>query len=400
MKNNIKRQAIIFLILLGVISMLSDFTHEGARSIYGPFLGLIGISAFMISLTAGLGEFIGQSLRIITGFIADKTKKYWTMMIIGYSINLLVIPLLMFVDASIFYVAIILILLERVGKGIRAPAKSALTSFVAPHLGAGKSFAFQEALDQFGAFLGPIFVYIVLSLNQGSLLNGYQLAFGLLGIFAILTIVMLIISRFKYPHPDLFEEYKERKPLSKNLSLKIYLVAVMFIAFSFMDFPLLSFHITKIDNFNVIHIPLLYALAMGVDAIAALIFGYIFDKKGVLSLILAMIISLLFAPLFFLTNSLTFIILGVIIWGIAMGAQESILKAVIQTLVDKERRATAYGLFYAIFGAAWFIGSLILGILYEINYQYLIIYIVSMQLISILFLIIYIKINQKGLNKT
>lgn len=128
MTGSIKKQAILFLVLLGVISLLSDFTHEGARSIYGPFLGLIGASAFVVSFASGLGEFIGQALRIATGVIADKCKKYWGMMFLGYAVNLLAIPLLAFVDASIWQVAIVLILLERVGKAIRAPAKSALVS--------------------------------------------------------------------------------------------------------------------------------------------------------------------------------------------------------------------------------------------------------------------------------
>lgn len=171
MTGNIKKQAILFLVLLGVISLLSDFTHEGARSIYAPFLGLIGASAFVVSFTSGLGEFIGQALRIATGVIADKSKKYWGMMFLGYAVNLLAIPLLAFVDASIWQVAIVLILLERVGKAIRAPAKSALVSFTTPHLGAGKSFAIQEVLDQIGAFLGPLFAFAILSFNQGSELN-------------------------------------------------------------------------------------------------------------------------------------------------------------------------------------------------------------------------------------
>lgn len=107
MTSNIKKQAILFLVLLGVISLLSDFTHEGARSIYGPFLGLIGASAFIVSFTSGLGEFIGQALRIVTGVIADKSQKYWLMMFLGYAINLLAIPLLMFTNASIWQVALL-----------------------------------------------------------------------------------------------------------------------------------------------------------------------------------------------------------------------------------------------------------------------------------------------------
>src|SRR5690606_24760504 len=144
-------------------SFFSDFTHEGARSIYGPYLNILGATAFVVAFAAGLGEFIGQALRIFTGIIADKTKKYWTMMIFGYAINLLAIPLLAFVEHEYWWVANVLILVERVGKAVRAPAKAALTSFTTPHLGAGKAFAINEAIDQFGAFLGPLVVFFMIS---------------------------------------------------------------------------------------------------------------------------------------------------------------------------------------------------------------------------------------------
>ncbi|MDD2592569.1 MAG: MFS transporter [Erysipelotrichaceae bacterium] len=388
--NSMKRNAFLFLLLLGIISLLSDFTHEGARSIYGSYLGLIGASALVISFTSGLGEFIGQAFRLVTGPIADKTKKYWLMMFIGYALNLLVIPLLMFVDASIWEVAIILILLERVGKGIRAPAKSALTSFTAPHLGAGKSFAIQEAMDQFGAFLGPIFVFVVLSLNKGSELDGYQLAFGLLGIFAILTLIILAISRYKYPHPDELETTKSKQSIRGNKAFKFYMIAVALIAFGFIDYPVLAFHMSDQSLIDITYIPLLYALAMGVDAIAALIFGHYFDKKGIVSLIWAIAITLFMAPIFFLSTSLTGIIIGVILWGIGMGAQESILKAVVSTMVSKEKRATAYGIFYTVFGSAWFIGSLLIGVFYEINVLYVVLFSTTVELFAVLFLSIYL----------
>ena len=388
--NSMKRNAFLFLLLLGIISLLSDFTHEGARSIYGSYLGLIGASALVISFTSGLGEFIGQAFRLVTGPIADKTKKYWLMMFIGYALNLLVIPLLMFVDASIWEVAIILILLERVGKGMRAPAKSALTSFTAPHLGAGKSFAIQEAMDQFGAFLGPIFVFVVLSLNKGSELDGYQLAFGLLGIFAILTLIILAISRYKYPHPDELETTKSKQSIRGNKAFKFYMIAVALIAFGFIDYPVLAFHMSDQSLIDITYIPLLYALAMGVDAIAALIFGHYFDKKGIVSLIWAIAITLFMAPIFFLSTSLTGIIIGVILWGIGMGAQESILKAVVSTMVSKEKRATAYGIFYTVFGSAWFIGSLLIGVFYEINVLFVVLFSTTVELLAVLFLSIYL----------
>lgn len=393
---NLKKQALMFLLLLGVISFLSDFTHEGARSIYGPYLGLIGASAAVIAFTSGLGEFIGQSLRIVTGFIADKTKKYWLMMILGYAINLLVIPLLAFVDASIWHVAIVLILLERVGKGIRAPAKSALTSFTTSHLGVGKAFALQEVMDQVGAFLGPVFVYLVLQFQKGSQLDGYQLAFGLLGIFAVLTLVILILSKQKYPHPETMESsFMKQSPIKSRL-LMLYFIAIALIALGFIDYPVLAFHIANAATIDIIYIPLLYAMAMGVDAIAAFIFGHLFDRFGVVSLMISVFISLGIAPVFFLISSSFGLIFGLILWGIAMGAQESILKAVVATLVSKEKRATAYGMFYTVFGLAWFIGSLVVGLLYEQNLVFVIIFVTLMQLLALLLLGIYHSLSRKS----
>jgi MFS family permease len=389
--NKNRKLAFVFLIFLGFISLLSDFTHEGARSIYGTYLGLIGVSAFLVSFIAGLGEFVGQALRVVTGIITDKTKRYWLMMILGYALNLLAIPLLMFVDASIWQVALVLIILERVGKAIRAPAKSALISFTTPHLGVGKAFAFQEALDQLGAFLGPLFVFAVLSLHQGSELDGYQLAFGLLGIFAIMTIVLLVIARSKYRHPDQMENTKTMVPLKGNRSFVIYMLAVVFLALGFIDYPVLAFHIGELSIIDVTYVPLLYALAMGVDALAALAFGYLFDKKGIISLLIAIGVAALVPATFFLLDGLVGIIVGIVLWGIAMGAQESILKAVVASFVSKEKRATAYGIFYAAFGTAWFLGSLLIGIFYEIDIWYVVIFATLMELASLLTISVYGK---------
>jgi MFS family permease len=392
-QTTMRQKAFLFLMILGVISLLSDFTHEGARSIYGPFLGAIGASAFLVSFTAGLGEFIGQALRILTGIIADKTKKYWFMMIIGYAINLLVIPLLAFVDASIWQVAIILILIERVGKAIRAPAKSALTSFTSPHLGAGKAFAIQEALDQLGAFLGPLFVFLVLSLRTGSQISGYQLAFGLLGIFAVLTLVVLVMAKVKYPHPDEFETKTLVKGFKGNKSFVWYLIAISFLAFGFIDYPVIGYHLSTAVPIEVEYIPLLYSFAMGIDAISALFFGHMYDKIGVKALMISTFVSLLFAPVFFLVSGLVGIIVGVGLWGIGMGAQESILKAVVSGIVSKDKRATAYGIFNSVFGLSWFLGSMMIGYLYQVQMVYVIAFSVITQVIAILLLVYFNRIH-------
>lgn len=394
-----KKRALLFIILLGIISFFSDFTHEGARSIYGSYLGIIGASALVISFAAGLGEFIGQALRLVTGWIADKTKKYWTMMIVGYAINLLAIPLLGLIGDSLWEIAIVLILLERVGKAIRAPAKSTLTSFTQPHLGAGKAFAINEALDQLGAFLGPLIVFITLNARGGGSLENYQLIFLMLGIFAIVTLSILLFARMKYPNPDQFEKEKERvHGIAKYRTFIIYMIAIAFIAMGFMDYPVIAFHLDSNDLISSIHIPLLYAMAMGVDAIAALIFGHMFDKKGIISLVYPILISSLAVPFILLLQGTWVIIAGVVFWGIGMGAQESILKAVVAQIVPKAYRARGYGVFATIFGLFWFVGSLIIGILYDVSFVLLSIFVVSMEILGIftlLLLIRSIKMNKK-----
>ncbi|NCA92885.1 MFS transporter [bacterium] len=393
-KNDIKKQALAFLLFLGIISMLSDFTHEGARSIYGTYLGLIGVSAFMVSFVSGLGEFISQSLRVFTGLIADKTKKYWLMMIGGYALNLLAIPFLMFVDASAWQVAILLILLERIGKGIRAPAKSALTSFTTGQLGVGKAFALQEALDQFGAFLGPLFVFLILNINKGSELSGYQLSFGLLGIFAVATLVLLVIAKHKYPNPDQFETKTIERGFKGNKAFVWYMMAVCFIALGFIDYPLLAYHIGTTSSIDVIYVPLLYSVAMGIDALSALLFGYLYDKIGIKALQISTLISLAFAPVFFMVNGIVALIAGIIIWGISMGALESILKAVIATIISKDKRATAYGIFNSVFGASWFLGSMAVGWLYGYSLLAVVIFTAVSECIALVLLIMFQKISK------
>jgi len=399
MQKNIRKQVIIFLLFLGIISFFSDFTHEGARSIYGQYLNVIGASAFIVAFTAGLGEFIGQALRLLTGIIADKTKKYWLMMILGYSVNLLAIPLLALVKPSFWYVAVILILLERVGKAIRSPAKSALTSFTAPHLGAGKAFAINEALDQLGAFLGPLMVFFIVSSSSDmDPLSKYQMSFAILGIFAIVTLILLAIAKTKYPNPETFEKHddKAKEGLRKNKSFIIYMVAISFIALGFVDYPVIAYHMNLSQNIQIIYIPLLYSVAMGIDAISALIFGYLFDRIGIMSLVISTLIAALTTPFIFLFDAPIAIIIGIVLWGIGMGAQESILKAVVAKMVPKEKRATGYGIFSSVFGMSWFLGSMVIGLIYGYSLVAVAIFAVISEIIGIILLFVLINHQKKS----
>lgn len=363
---DLKRRAFYFVIIMGIISLFSDLTYEGARSLTGPYLGLLGASALVVSTVAGLGELIGYTLRYFFGRLVDKTKRYWLFAIIGYIVNLLVVPALALTNN--WQAAAFLIILERVGKSIRKPAKDTITSFAGAQLGYGTTFALEEVLDQIGATIGPLFMSISVANNISSGdITAYRKSFALLVFPALITLGLLIITRVLVPNPEHFDEKRESTGSVKfDRLFYLYIAAISLIAFGFADFALISFHAQKNALLTPVLIPLAYMIAMIVDAVSALIFGRLFDKRGFLALSLSTFIAS-FYSIFAFGNSQSTVIFGAVLWGIGMGAQESILKAAIGKLVDKQIRATAYGFFNAIFGVAWFAGSALIGLLYSIN---------------------------------
>jgi MFS family permease len=365
-----------FIVILGVVSLFSDMTYEGARSISGPFLGDLQAGAIVVGVVAGLGEFLGYALRLVSGYVTDRLGRYWPITFVGYSLNLFAVPLLAL--AGSWEVAALLLMLERLGKAIRTPARDAMLSHAAAEVGRGWGFGFHEAMDQLGAVAGPLIVAAVLYFQ-----GGYRAGFGALLAPAMLALLVIIIAARLYPHPQHLEVAApklETRRLSRPYWL--YVTAAGLIAAGYADFPLIAYHFAKVEVAPANWIPIFYATAMGVDAVAALIFGRLFDRLGMPVLIAAPILSALFAPLVFL-GGFSWALAGMVLWGIGMGAQESIMKAALADMVPKDRRATGYGIFQGGFGLFWFLGSALMGFLYEVSLGWLIAFSVIMQLGSI-----------------
>jgi MFS family permease len=274
--------------------------------------------------------------------------------------------------------AALLILMERVGKAIRAPARDAMLSHATQELGHGWGFGLHEALDQIGAVLGPVVVTLVLAL-RGSYANG----FAVLVIPAVLAMTVLLSTRLRYPRPETLEGAPA--PLAPDKlprAFWIYLAAVACVAAGFADFPLIAFHFQRVGSVPALWVPTLYALAMGVDALAALIFGRLFDRLGLRVLAGVALGAAGFAPLVFLGGR-GGAVLGMVLWGAGLGAQESILRAAVAGMVPTVRRATAYGVLNAGYGLAWFAGSAVMGILYDTSIPALVVFSVLVQLASI-----------------
>lgn len=379
---NLRSHALKFIILLGIVSLLADMTYEGARSITGPYLAILGANAVVVGFVAGFGEFIGYALRLVSGYLSDKTRRYWAITIAGYVINLLAVPLLAL--AGSWEIAAVLLIAERMGKAFRTPARDVMLSHACSEVGQGWGFGLHEAMDQIGAIIGPLIVAFVLFFN-----GSYQTSFTILLIPAVLALSVLVVSRFLYPNPH---ELEIKTPKLETKGFKhvywIYMAAVALIALGFVDFPLIAFHFKNSLIVSDSLTPVFYAIAMGVDALAALVFGRLFDKIGLSIMIVVAVISAFFAPLVFLGGFYSALI-GIALWGIGLGAQESIMRAAIAGMSPVQRRGTAYGVFNTIFGVFWFIGSLTMGILYDISLLYLVIFSMIAQLASVpLFLLI------------
>jgi len=369
---------VYFIVLLGIVSLFGDVTYEGARSVTGPYLATLGASASVVGLVAGVGEFVGYALRLASGYLADRTKAYWFLTFVGYGL-LLSIPLLAF--AGYWQLAIVLIILERMGKAIRNPARDTMLSYATKKVGRGWGFAVHEALDQVGAIIGPIVFSLVLLSHAG-----YREGFTLLWIPALLTLAVLTLARKKVPSPQRLEAPEEtgRQNIQGKLP-RVFWLYTLFTLFSvagFANFQLISSHLKVQAIVPDAQIPIIYAIAMGVDALAALVVGKTYDRIGLTSLLAVPLLTL---PIPFLAFSYSYslVLISIILWGVVMGIQETIMRAAIADMTPVGRRGFAYGVFNTAYGAGWFLGGALMGLLYELSINHLILFAVVMELISI-----------------
>jgi predicted MFS family arabinose efflux permease len=374
---NIAKLAFRFVLIIGIVNFFADMTYEGARSIVGPFLGSLGASATIVGLVAGFGEMVGYGLRSVSGYFADKTRQYWTVTFVGYAINMFAVPALAL--ASNWPMAAALIVAERTGRAIRRPAVESMLSHAGQSIGQGWVFGFNEALDQTGATLGPLITAWVLYRH-----GGYHHAFAVLLVSALLCLTVLLVAWFLYRQPHELEAEPVQPSTGKGFSKAywIYLAAGILIAAGFADFSLISFHFQKTSTVPQGLIPVFYAVAMATGALASLILGKSLDKFGLPVLMLAFGVPAFFAPLVF-QNVTALGLIGMILWGIGMGAQDSCLKAVLAKVVLPDRRSTAFGVFDTGFGIAWFAGSAIMGVLYDKSIAALILFSVVLQLLAL-----------------
>lgn len=353
-----RQTAISFILMMGLVSAFGDIVYESARSISGPYLAFLGASAVIVGAVSGLGEFLGYGLRLVSGYLADRTRAYWVATFLGYGL-ILCLPFLAF--ATGWQVAAALLILERIGKAIRSPARDTLLSHASHQIGRGWGFALHEFLDQIGAILGPLVLSLAFLVNKN-----FQSGFHWLWLPAIFVIVFLFVARWKVPNPQALEAKTSNTSQKTYLPLEFWHYASFtFLSVTgFVSFPLLSLYWVNEGIVQATWIPTLYAVAMGVNALIALAVGKLYDRFGLNTLFAVPLLTLL-VPLSGFSDSAVLIGVSILLWGSVMAIHETTMRAAVADIAQIEKRATAYGLFNTIYGAGWFVGGSLLGWLYQ-----------------------------------
>ncbi len=354
-----RRAAYLIILLFGLVSLFGDIIYEGARSVTGPYLFALGGSALVVGIVAGVGEFLGYALRLVSGRLADATHRYWTFTFFGYGM-LIAVPLLAL--AGSWEAAALLFILERIGKGIRAPAKDAILSNVTAGIGRGWGFGIHEALDQIGAVIGPVIISAAFFLR-----GDYRVGFALLLIPFAMMMLALSLTRSRAPAPAAIETATRSAPQAPpTRALVPYGIFTALTMAGFVAFPLVAYHFATTGIVSGAQIPLYYAVAMGVDAVVALAAGRTYDRFG-LSVLAAVPVTGIAVPFLAFSLSPLWTLAGAALWGASMGIQETVMRAAIADYTHISTRALAYGIFNTIYGAGWFLGSVVLGWAYEIS---------------------------------
>ena len=367
--------AFSFVLTMGVVNLFGDMTYEGGGAINGQFMATLGASAAVVSITAGLGEFLGYSLRSVSGYIADRTGRYWLITFIGYAINLLAVPVMAL--AGNWQVAALLILAERIGRAIRKPTVEAMLSYTTGKHGKGWVYGVNTALDETGATLGPLIMSLVLFLH-----GDYRTGYALLLTSSVLALGALVVARINFPVPSRLEQGRTAPASGLGRSYWLYMVAAVCFAAGLISYELVGYHLATAKIVTEQWIPVLLAFSTGCGVIASLVLGKLYDRSPLPTLLVAVFLSSLFSPFAFFGGSPA-LLAGMVFWGIGYATQDTLFKAVVASVLPEGERNLAFGLFYTGYGVGWLIGSVVTGLLYEHSRVALVVFAVLAQLISL-----------------
>lgn len=157
-ETRLPRQAKLF----GAVSLFNDFASEMIYPLLPAFVtGVLGAGPAALGALDGAAEFAAALVKLSTGRLADRQGLRGPLVLIGYAVAVLVRPVIAFTGAA--WQVIGLRVVDRLGKGVRTPARDALIADVTPAFLRGRAFGLQRGLDHAGAVLGPLVAWYLLT---------------------------------------------------------------------------------------------------------------------------------------------------------------------------------------------------------------------------------------------
>jgi MFS family permease len=364
------------------VNLFADTTYEGGASINGQYLGSLGASAAAISIIAGGGEFLGYTLRSLSGYVADKTGKYWAITFAGYTINLLAVPAMALTGT--WQSAAALVLAERIGRALRKPTVEAMLSYSTGKHGKGWVYAVNTAMDETGATIGPLLMALLLFRGAE-----FRTGYGWLLISSVLALGALVAARVVFPVPSRLESGGPATAHAKGFTRAywLYMTAGTCFAAGLMSFEFVSYHLSSTGAVTRHWIPIFLALSTAGGVVASLVLGKSYDRVGVAAVVIAVVLAASFSPLVFF-GGFGLALFGLMLWGIGYATQDTLLKVLIASVLPEGRRNLAFGIFYLGYGGGWLLGSVVTGLLYERSRLAVVVFAVIVQLASVPFFVL------------
>lgn len=347
---------------LGFVSFFTDLSSEMVFSILPVFiLGLPGGSASLLGLIEGTAEALSYILRAVSGIISDKMRHRKVFIIIGYSLSNIAKPF--FAAASTVTDALIVRVVDRVGKGIRTAPRDALISDSASKERQGEAFGLHRTMDQTGAIIGPLTATAVMLYLGWTVKDVFWLSLlpGTMAVIIILFGVKEIVG-------DSTGEFRFLEGLGDVLQGRFLVLLGLVSLFSLGAFNF-SFILLNAREMGVgdTLIPVVYAVVNVTHTLIAIPAGRLADRIGK-ERVLTMGYGAFLFTILLLSNMPSTVSSAYIIaatFGIYMGMVETVQRALIPGYVDSNLKGTAYGVYYLVVGTCFFIANTAVGQLWE-----------------------------------
>ena len=373
-----KSKVFVTFIALCIVSLLADMTYEGCRSVLGAYFEVLGATALIAGLIS-IGEFISYVMRGVGGFIAGalrSSKVYWGLIFSGYAVNLIAVPLLAL--AGNWPLALALVIAERIGKGLRTPARDVVLAEVTEGMGRGKGFGLHELMDQVGAVSGPLVVMVSLKLTG----NNYPFTYAILAFPALAALLMLVVAYRSYPSVRAVES-AQRRGGGLGALFWLFTASVALLSMGYIHWGLVAYYLKSSSVVPDYMVAMMYVAAMLADAAVAYPAGYLYDRIGPKTVVVTPLLAMAVVPTLLLASDPAHIIAASVLWGIVMGIYETNMRVVIADVAAPDSRAYAYGLYGLVFGGAWTVGNVIMGALYELSVTYVVTYAVLIEALAL-----------------